>query len=59
MTTPMRPTTAYSEYFRMMTRVEHMHMAITLERRKRWVMPHGTATLIQHIFQRRLLREER
>ena len=41
-TTPIRPKTAYSGYLRMMTRVEQVHMATTLRRRKRWVRPHGT-----------------
>lgn len=42
MTTPTRPTTACSLYLRMMTRVEHEIMAMTLPVRKRWVRPRGT-----------------
>lgn len=42
MTTPRRPNTAQSEYFRVMTREEHISMATTLTKRKRCVKPHGT-----------------
>jgi len=41
-TTAMSPPTAWSEYLRMMTRVEQESMATTLKKRKRWVMPDGT-----------------
>ena len=56
-TTPMRPKTAYSGYLRMMTRVEQEIMARTLQRRKRWVRPHGTSDMVREVALLRLQEE--